>query len=1249
MEQRSTMGSLAVPASLPWETECPSLETAVVLEREAWGVGQEVSSASRYLLALLTLEDRIASVALLDRMTGQPLPMAWRRLLDGLAPDPQQPDAGLPRDALHRWLEVVAPAVKRIGEEPRVRLVRHHHRTVPHKADRQDSRTLRWLLKQPGRTMRERIGMAGKILTVRREATADTHENRVVRRVATRLARLAGDRLEAAAGMPAAERTGELSRLRDVVDRELDATPLGDVPGAVRMTSNNVLLGDPRYRRVWDANGWLARRQEDLEHAWRTGPQRLLHVISLTVMARLLRRAGVYPLRAFAELRVDGAEIGQWGLQATEPLEFVVAAAQPLLVRFLETERGLTVTSSQLRGERVVDVAAEETQVFGAVFATGAVRMPSDPEPIGRNRLERVLGISVSEGDATFVAPCDAAGLWESAGWILERLSLPEAIDGSEPLLSMVPLRLKPRPWTIAGWDLGGPVGWVARSTGAGHAPRPVAEPLGPVVAVAADHVGDPLTGGDAPPTSLGETGLRRLSVSEAWRRMASGDEVEPRLLQALLAMPVERDERVSPAQAVAVVVPEQVDELARPMIRAALPSIAGDCFLLDRAIAWVLAWRQAPVFRRAGVVEGDAVLLVDAGVEPAHTTILVARRDPSVEGSDGWYWERKLPVAPLAESQDLAVAREQRMRLEKEIEAARPGWPAAQIRHAAFRAEDEGLLAPGPGLPPTWLALEGPRAWLRMNRGGASGAEDGNLHPLRFERWLGQFLGGGYLARAVAEPGVKVHVLWVGQVAPSGRAGLERAVQDALPGAGFHTFHEPGALAAGAHNFLDRHLGNLPTYRDDVPDLYLEVSLGQWEKEQICIFSSKEPVRPGQAIESRVDTKFLLPAGQHSYRFPLLRGRETPLPSAFEAKLVDPSFPLRQATEVELKVEFRYAQDSFNVWVLPVHPGPLAPCRIEWVRGDAVPDGELPRQNERPSFPEPDDWGAVGEHIPENVEACWKDFATAFEATFDRRHIEKLTSPEGHRSKVDALKGLLTRLKEVDETCSQLWRSDRVAHAPPPALLALAKRTFFPRVMALAALGATDGVAIPKTYQKRLESSLEGMRPHALLLLCRLRAQAPTEAIDALIEGMEADSRATHGINPLHCMGWALADGHSPVRRRAVERVLRFLVRNTEAGNWARVEEALWALSTATWSIRPSSRFSTPRRLTEFWKPSAGCSTISGPGTAFTTGTQSCSTRPGRLHSGCCGCAGLPRGWDWPPVRSPLTASPTSSNAPQR
>ena len=453
---------------------------------------------------------------------------------------------------------------------------------------------------------------------------------------------------------------------------------------------------------------------------------------------------------------------------------------------------------------------------------------------------------------------------------------------------------------------------------------------------------------------------------------------------------------------------------------------------------------------------------------------------------------------------------------------------------------------------------------WIR---GGAPEAEDGNLHPRRFERWLGQFLAGGFLARAVAEPGVRIHVLWVGQAATPGRAGLERAVHAALPGAGFHTFHEPGALAAGAHNFLDRHLRNLPTYRDDVPDLYLEVSLGQWKKEQICIFSSKEPVRPGQVIEKQVDTKFRLPKGKHSYRFPLLRGRGTPMPSAFEAKLVDPSFPLRQETEVVLKVEFRYAQDAFNVWVLPVHPGPLGPCRIEWVRGDAAPEAELPRQNERPSFPETSNWSALGEQVPDSLEAQWREFAEAFDATFDKRHIEKLASLEGQRSRAKALKELEKLLKGVDETCSQLWRNDRVAHAPPPQLMALANRTFLPRVRALADPRSARGITIPRTYQRRLESQLDGVRPHALLLLCRLRAQAPDEAIDALIEEMEADSRATRGINPLHCMGWALADGRSPARQRAVERVVDFLARSAEVEDWPRVEEALWALSTAAWS----------------------------------------------------------------------------------
>ena len=91
MEQSPTASLPPASSPPPWEMECPSLERAVELEREAWGNGMEVSSASRYLLSLLTLEDRIARVASLDPMTGQPLPMAWRRLLTAWLPTLSRP------------------------------------------------------------------------------------------------------------------------------------------------------------------------------------------------------------------------------------------------------------------------------------------------------------------------------------------------------------------------------------------------------------------------------------------------------------------------------------------------------------------------------------------------------------------------------------------------------------------------------------------------------------------------------------------------------------------------------------------------------------------------------------------------------------------------------------------------------------------------------------------------------------------------------------------------------------------------------------------------------------------------------------------------------------------------------------------------------------------------------------------------------------------------------------------------------
>jgi len=109
-------------------------------------------------------------------------------------------------------------------------------------------------------------------LGVKRDVTADTMENRLLRSFAKLLVCRGNNRLSfARAYDQAASDQARVSQLADVVrlcDERMRRSDLADVPTLTRLQPNNVLLRDPLYSRVHRAWKWLRDEEESLRNSW---------------------------------------------------------------------------------------------------------------------------------------------------------------------------------------------------------------------------------------------------------------------------------------------------------------------------------------------------------------------------------------------------------------------------------------------------------------------------------------------------------------------------------------------------------------------------------------------------------------------------------------------------------------------------------------------------------------------------------------------------------------------------------------------------------------------------------------------------------------------------------------------------------------------------------------------------------------------------------------------------------------------
>jgi hypothetical protein len=166
--------------------------------------------------------------------------------------------------------EKVSTTVGQIAHRPRRELRRV--RTMERAASvRQiDPAGIRWLVRQPGRTLAERAGPRQRVLAVTREETVDTHENRVVCDFLERSASECRLWLRDNEDFKSGERWKTVDRYSSSVRRWRRTSELAGVrPARGSVHPNYVLQHEARYSRVWDWYQKLRRRQEQEDQMWR--------------------------------------------------------------------------------------------------------------------------------------------------------------------------------------------------------------------------------------------------------------------------------------------------------------------------------------------------------------------------------------------------------------------------------------------------------------------------------------------------------------------------------------------------------------------------------------------------------------------------------------------------------------------------------------------------------------------------------------------------------------------------------------------------------------------------------------------------------------------------------------------------------------------------------------------------------------------------------------------------------------------
>lgn len=1006
-----------------------------------------------------------------DAHSGELLPQPLGELLGGIA---RQANVvrPLPADTIQFAAEFLAEPLRHILHHGRSKIVREHVLQPPHRLREMDAACVNWLGRMPGRTVREKLAGRTSALGVVRAFSLDTHENRVVRRVAQVLGDWIAWRLEAittgAYDEDAAVR-GTLELCHELCVEDFPSSPLASVPLSLTPEANNVLLRDRNYSRVWRA--WLSLRGllAELPWLWRDCEARFRTAFFWALAAELAGTPGACLADGLSRV-IPGPAGAAFGLELLEVVDDRVTWSRLTAITFVLEP--MLSSATHLQGT-ITRIAENERRPFGFIRGDDGKRYFLHPTALlgalTWEELKEQMRVAFRPGAPRARArgvreqapPAEEVGF--ATGAALLRLSVVEGgmeahhvpLHGERLLypaaelartvryhLQLEPTRLRPRRGVglsfevvegrsvrlrqVETADLGG-IRSLLRAIVAEFVPGPpVHRAKQPRTdysgAQSASRIGLDL-GAVRPLASLNGCVAELSSLLYAvqypidsegtlewvcgqagrWPEVL-GTQCDLCALADLFGAPTVhqrageaaqrmfeqvRDEvaasNAGPLGRCAYAVPDSVDEWSQYVIRSAANAAVRGSLPVWRSVCAALGWQGTADFRNGNVRPGDVVIVVDATGTGLDATFLIACYDEELcrrlPDTQGIFWERRACLIPAALPEELGA------------EAAALTFEALQ---ASFLASSLSSTEEAARIPDDWQAFFLDRlvrtgaaerivqdrlpAWFPLGTREVTTVLHVPAEPVvcaaaargwgeRLRGFLVE-LAGNELFKELLHGALRgdrdAYILFAG--APFHLPEVRTAVTS-IPLLGelrqFHLVARPDAhrlVATGTGNFLVRLEGNLPSWRDWLPELYLEVIRdGHFHELQLMaeylLVGEATVASLGKAFTVTVGEKLLLPEGRKSYDFPLFVGRRRDR-LQYDAVLRADAFPLAHPLEVRLELSYRYGlETAYELCVIASDASaPFEHLSVTWTRRGDTAHTETGAAA-APHFPVPRSW----------------------------------------------------------------------------------------------------------------------------------------------------------------------------------------------------------------------------------------------------------------------------------------------------
>lgn len=245
-------------------------------------------------ITLQVVEHFFNSISKIDKHTNKHLPRLLSDILEEAFKE-QNKNISVPlsNDYLFQIVDFSFNALKHIFINPKQKIIREYEMTPIHKVRNMNTKSLNWISKLPGRTIREKLSNKNKILSSKSKFSFDTKENRVLVRFILELSKFVNARLNYGVENNIyqfnedSEIYNKLLSFHKFSNKKFKHSELSEVKPALQPEPNNVLINEQSYSVVWRSWQKLLNYEYVCKTNWKKAKQRYIQTIYWSIIANL--------------------------------------------------------------------------------------------------------------------------------------------------------------------------------------------------------------------------------------------------------------------------------------------------------------------------------------------------------------------------------------------------------------------------------------------------------------------------------------------------------------------------------------------------------------------------------------------------------------------------------------------------------------------------------------------------------------------------------------------------------------------------------------------------------------------------------------------------------------------------------------------------------------------------------------------------------------------------------------------------